>query len=164
MCPAFHIRPAVAADFEPLCSLYEELDEHHRLARPDLFRPVTGERRERSFVTSLIEGPESTILVAQNEAGQLLGFVSAHIRTMPASPVRDERRFTEIDNLVVASAARRGGIGRALMAAAEAWSAEHLIEALELNVYSFNDAVAFYEACGFDSVMTRMRRPIGLPP
>ena len=38
MSPSFQIRTAAAGDYDALCALWTELDEHHRAARPDLFR------------------------------------------------------------------------------------------------------------------------------
>jgi len=43
-------RPARADDFETLCALFEELDEFHRQARPDFFRPFDGPARTREQV------------------------------------------------------------------------------------------------------------------
>jgi ribosomal protein S18 acetylase RimI-like enzyme len=156
-----HIRPARDEDFDQLCDLYEELDEHHRRARPDLFRTPSGPRRERSFVRSLIAGPDSTILVAQAPSGRLLGLSTVIIRIVPASVIRDERRFAEIDSLVVRVDARRRGIARALVQASAAWSSARGMATLELKVHEFNqDALAFYKAAGFTTTIRHMARQI----
>ena len=53
--------------------------------------------------------------------------------------------------LAVAPTARRGGVGRALMAAAEAWLATAGAPKLQLMVRAGNaDALAFYEALGLE--------------
>jgi ribosomal protein S18 acetylase RimI-like enzyme len=157
----FRIRRASIADFEALCVLHEELDEHHRRARPDLFRPPLGDRRERASIAGLIDDASSDILVADIPSRGLVGFVTVIIRHVPASVVRDERQFVEIDGLAVAPAARRLGVGRALVDAARAWSNERGVGALELNVYAFNkDAAAFYEAAGFAPILIRMGREV----
>ena len=155
------IRPALREDFERLCALYEELDEHHRRARPDLFRAPAGSGRERSFVDALIAGPDCTIIVAENRTESLLGFVTVIVRTTPASSVRDERRFAEVDSLVVSRHARRRGIARELVNAADQWSSSRGVASLELSVWEFNqEAAAFYEAVGFETVLRRMSRRI----
>jgi len=53
--------------------------------------------------------------------------------------------------LMVAGAHRRQGIGRALMAAAEAWAREVGVHKLELHVFPYNDAaIALYEDMGYE--------------
>jgi ribosomal protein S18 acetylase RimI-like enzyme len=157
---SFLVRKARPGDFDALCALYQEIDEHHREARPDLFRVPVGERRERSAVAALIEGDDSTILVAE-DGSLLLGFVTMIVKTVPANIVRDERRFAEIDNLVVRAGARRQGIAHALVDAGAAWASARAIETLELSVYAFNiGALAFYRSEGFDPLVVRMTRPL----
>ncbi len=155
------IRLAVAKDFDQLCQLYEELDEHHRRARPDLFRAPSGARRERPFVEAFIAGPDSTILVAQTEAGRLLGLSAVIIRLVPSSAVRAERRFAEIENLVVRADARRRGVAHALVQASAAWSSARGMTTLELKVHEFNQgARSFYETEGFTTTVRQMARTI----
>ena len=53
--------------------------------------------------------------------------------------------------LAVSPGARRGGLGRALMAAAEDWLRGHNVPKLQLMVRDDNDAaLAFYQALGLD--------------
>lgn len=151
------VRPARHSDYDGLCDLFEELDLMHRVARPDLFYAPAGAVREVRYVRELIDGPQSTILVAASERG-LLGFATLVVRTAPASQVRRARRFVEVDGLAVSANARRQGVGRALMEAALAWARGRQIGAVELGVHDFNaNAIAFYEALGFQSLARRMR-------
>jgi ribosomal protein S18 acetylase RimI-like enzyme len=102
-------------------------------------------------------GPDSTILVAEEPAKRLLGFVTLFVRMIPASIVRDERRFVELDNLVVRADARRQGAGRLLVAAAAAWSASIDVPTIELSVWSLNACGKFlYHATGFETIIERM--------
>lgn len=155
------VRAAVEDDFDQLCALFEELDENHRQVRPDLFRAPPGPQRERSFVSSFIAGPDSTIFVAQAESGRLIGLLTIAVRVAPASAVRHERRFAEIDNLVVRGDARRRGVAHALVEASAAWSSARGVITLELTVHEFNrGARAFYEAGGFATTLRHMARAI----
>jgi GNAT superfamily N-acetyltransferase len=66
-----------------------------------------------------------------------------------------------IGELVVADHASRRGIGRALIAAAEAWSRDHGLRKLTLLTGAFNaNARAFYAALGFAEEEVRLTRPI----
>lgn len=150
MVPPNLIRPAVPADYEALCALWEELDEHHRRVRPDLYRPPAGVRRERAWVDSLIEGPDSAILVAQALGGRLSGLAVVRLETPPEIPFRIQRPLVQIDNLVVAAVDRRGGIGAALISACAEWAKARGVDRVELKMMEFNQgARRFYEAMGF---------------
>ena len=108
-----------------------------------------------------IEGPDSTMFVAEDVTG-LLGFCMALVQHRPATPVRDERRLVEIDEIVVRADRRRCGVATALLDAATAWGRDQPgVTAVELNVWDFNDeARAFYEARGFGTLVRRMGRPL----
>ncbi|MGO9545854.1 MAG: N-acetyltransferase family protein [Rhodomicrobium sp.] len=154
----FKIRPAAASDFAQLCKLFDELDEFHRRGRPDLFVKPEGPPREFSEIETLIAGPESTILVAEDSAfPHLIGLAAVLIRETPALPIRPARRFAEVDNLAVAKHARRHGVGRALMREARAWAAGRGVAGMQIGVHEFNaGAIAFYEALGFRTVTRRL--------
>jgi ribosomal protein S18 acetylase RimI-like enzyme len=158
--PPLIIRQATESDYEQLCDLFEELDMLHRQARPDLFRKPEGPPRERAYVSMLIGGRDSTILVASDRGSRCLhGFATLLIRALPENPVRAERRFVEIDNFGVRRDMRRRGIGRLLVEEADRWARRRNFEALELAVHEFNaEAIGFYEAIGFSTSLRRMVR------
>ncbi len=154
------IRPAVWADYDRLCPLFAELDRHHREARPDLFHPIEGPARSPGLVRGLIEGADSAILVAERREG-LMGLVLLIERRIPASLVRPGRRVVEVENLVVTETARGQGIGRALLATAEAWARDRRIQSLELGVHEFNEgAVGFYHRAGMQTALRRMQKAV----
>jgi ribosomal protein S18 acetylase RimI-like enzyme len=82
--------------------------------------------------------------------------------------VRPSRHFTGecdgyIGELVVAERASRRGIGRSLIAAAEAWARDQGLAHLTLHTGTYNaGARAFYAALGFAEEEVRLTRP--LPP
>jgi diamine N-acetyltransferase len=111
-----------------------------------------GPRRNPVFLSSLIAGPDSIILVAGGAGNRLLGLIILFAKTMSASVVRDERRILEIDNLVVRADARRSGIARSLLDAASEWGKTRDATMIELTVWAFNEgAQAFYETAGFET-------------
>ena len=104
-----------------------------------------------------LRGPESELLVAVAPSGELRGFIGLH--RLPALHAAAPACY--ITGLVVARVARGRGIGRDLLAAAEAWaraagcnrivvtSAEHRVE-----------AHAFYERAGFPYTGRRFVRTL----
>jgi ribosomal protein S18 acetylase RimI-like enzyme len=82
--------------------------------------------------------------------------------------VRSSRHFTGerdgyIGELAVAERAVRHGVGRALIAAAEGWAADHGLDNLTLHTGAFNTgARGFYAALGFAEEEVRLTRAV--PP
>lgn len=158
---SFSIRHALLTEHESLCALFEELDEHHRLARPDVFRKPLGPRREASLLDQLIIGPDSVILVAEADKESLLGLAVLMINTVPVSIVCDARRFVYLESLIVRSDARRVGIGQSLIAASKAWAQTQNISSLEVAAWSFNsEAITFYRKVGFLPTIERFAMPV----
>jgi ribosomal protein S18 acetylase RimI-like enzyme len=142
------VRPALASDIAALIPLFEGLDEHHRLALPEVFRKPAGARREQSWLDWLIAGPDQAMLVA--EGPEIVGLVVLIARSVTANIVRDARQFVQIDQLVVSAAARRRGVGRSLIDASKTWARAREISKLEVSAWSFNvDTIEFYRRIGF---------------
>lgn len=102
------IRPATASDYDQLCELFDEVDALHREARPDIFRKPNGPPRSSERVSSLINGPASTILVAER-GGFLLGLSVVVEQPISANPLHVPRRVAEIVTIAVRGTARRRG-------------------------------------------------------
>ena len=67
---AIRVRLAGLRDYEELCALFDQLDEIHREARPDMFQPFPPPARTREQVAHGWRS-RSTVLVAQSEEGVL---------------------------------------------------------------------------------------------
>jgi diamine N-acetyltransferase len=98
------IRAAAAADAAPLAALLRALNDEPGL-RPEL---ITPERVARD----LIGDPRLVLLVAER-AGEVLAFATAH----PYYDSGKSRWGMVMNDLFVAPAARRQGLGRALVGA-----------------------------------------------
>jgi len=130
-------RPARADDAPQLVALVEELGYPStpaavaaRLAR------LLAERDQAVFVAAHEGGAED---------GELVGWV--HVQEF-LSLAGDPTGL--VTGLVVARAARRGGIGRSLMAAAEDWARARGLAAMRLRSrVSRADAHAFYRRLGY---------------
>lgn len=150
------IRPARLCDAAALNGLFEALDEHHRQALPDVFRTPPEARRKEIWLEETIQGPDSAILIAQGVDDRIIGLAVLAVRSVAEIPVREARRFVEINELVVAAEARHLGVGRCLIDAARAWARDHDLPALEVSAWSFNrEAIDFYRRVGFAPTVER---------
>lgn len=150
------IRTARLSDYEALCSLFDELDEFHRQARPDFFQPFEGPVRPREQVERWLDDPASTVLVAESEEG-LVGLAVLLTRPPSAFAGAVPRKVIELDNLVVRADQRNHRIGRLLLDASLKWTRGQCATHVEVAVHSFNrDARRFYENFGFTPSIDRL--------
>ena len=131
------IRPAGVDDLDALAPLF---DAYRR------FYEQPGDvARASAFLHERMERGESTILVAE-DAGQLLGFCQLYPTWCSVAAART---FVLYD-LFVAPHARRGGVGRALMRAAQAFGRAAGAVRLDLSTARGNaQAQALYESEGW---------------
>ena len=150
------IRPARPEDYEALCALFDELDEFHRQARPDFFRPFDGPPRTRDVVERWCGGPGSTVLVADAD-GEVIGLAVLLRRTPSGFAGAVPREVIELDNLVVRGDWRSRRVGRHLLDAVLDWSRGQGASHVEVAVHAFNrDARRFYERFGFAASIDRL--------
>jgi len=156
----FEIRPATAADYQEICRLCEAVDALHRRHLPHIYRTPDGPAREWSFIQHLLESPDVSFLVAEIN-GELAGFVTVMLERAAAIPLFVPRLYAVIDNLAVDERYRRRGLGRALMAQAEAWALAKGAGEVTLNVYEFNQpAQEVYRALGYQTRSRKMAKPL----
>ncbi len=149
-------RPARREDYETLCALFDELDEFHRQARPDFFRPFDGPARPREQVERWCESPGSAVLVAEG-SGKVVGLAVLLTRPPMAFAGAVPRNVIELDNLVVRRDWRSRKVGHHLLEATRRWSREQGATHIEVAVHAFNrDARRFYERFGFFPSIDRL--------
>ncbi|HEV3253105.1 MAG TPA: GNAT family N-acetyltransferase [Candidatus Acidoferrales bacterium] len=138
MAGATRVRAATLADAAALAPLSGQLGYP---ATPE----ETAQRLRR-----ILDDAQHAVFVAE-AAGRVAGWVHVFVyRTMES----DAR--AEIGGLVVDEAARSRGIGRALMAGAEAWAREKGCQAVGLRSNVIREkAHAFYEALGYRLIKTQ---------
>lgn len=105
--PGMLIREARAADIPALTQLCGELGY------------ASEESQVRRRLARVNEDKENRIIVAEDAAGAVIGWVQVHFTRWLASDPRGE-----VVGLVVSSQFRGRGIGRMLMQAAETWTKE----------------------------------------
>ena len=141
---SFRIRAADPADAEQLTRLAEAVS-----AEPGGWLISTGgEWRsagdERRYLKALRRYPHAAVFVAERDDGALVGRLSVSRDTHPASS-----HVADL-GLMVASDARRQGVGRALLWSAVEWARGAGVRKLELHVFPHNGpAIALYEKHGY---------------
>lgn len=150
---SIQVRQAVLSDYRALCALFEELDEFHRLRRPDFFRRFEGPVRTWEQVGKWLAGPDSTVLVAEERAEDEADIVGlAVLLPRPPSPFAGAvpRKVVVLDNLVVRADRRDRKTGEKLVSAAMDWARGRGASHVELGVHAVNrHARRFYERLGF---------------
>jgi ribosomal protein S18 acetylase RimI-like enzyme len=131
-------RPAEARDLEAVATLFDSYRQFYEMPA-DL-------ALARRYLTERFQKKESVIIVAQSDAGELVGFTQLY----PAfCSVLAARTFVLYD-LFVTPAARGTGAGRALMDAAEAHGRGAGAARLELSTAHTNKiGQSLYESCGW---------------
>lgn len=153
---AILIRTARMGDYDDLITLFDQLDELHRQARPDVFQRFDGPARTREQIEQWLAGPGSTVLVAES-GHDVVGL--AVLLTRPPSPFPGAvpNKVIELDNIVVRADRRGRRIGRRLLDATLAWSRGEAASHVVVSVHAFNrDARRFYEDFGFAPSVDRL--------
>jgi GNAT superfamily N-acetyltransferase len=108
-----------------------------------------------------LDDPDYGITVAESTDGSLLGWIGMEFRFL-----LELGEEVEIVGLVVRQGARRLGIGKALLAAAEEWARRRGQESIRVrsNV-TRPESHPFYERMGYARVKTQhcYRKPLGVP-
>lgn len=150
--PELRIRPAAPEDASWLLPMSSRLHDFG----PPPFRPR--EQMDRAVaddIGSTLEtaSEAAAVFVVEDPLGAALGFV--HVRTL--QDYFTAEAHGHVSDLVVAEGAEGRGAGRALMAAAEAWSMSRGHRLLTLNVFDENRrARALYERLGYRPDTIRM--------
>lgn len=132
------IRIATLADLEVVAPLFDAYRQFYEQA-PDLMAA-------RHFIRDRLQRDESTVLLASNDAGQAVGFCQLY----PLFCSIEARPIYSLSDLFVSPEARRTGIGRALLLAAERHARNTGRARLELTTARTNKtAQAVYESLGW---------------
>jgi ribosomal protein S18 acetylase RimI-like enzyme len=151
------IRPAAERDFPELVPLFEELDALHREAVPHVFKPPGGPARSQEELRKM--SSDTGVLLLAEQGGLVVGVANAYILDTAEEFVFRARRSVVIDNVAVATQSRRQGVATQLVRELERWAASRDADAVELNVWSFNEsAAAFYRSLGYTTVRERLAK------
>ena len=121
----------------------------------DMGYPTTAAAMTERLTVVLADSNYMT-LVAET-GGAVVGIIGASL----GHYYEKDGLYSRIVVLAVSSAARRRGIGRQLVEAAEAWSATHGARELFLNSgFHRPEAHAFYERCGYSRTGFRFTKQL----
>jgi ribosomal protein S18 acetylase RimI-like enzyme len=152
------IRPANDADRDFVAGLVSSLLEFGSPMWRDAEALAPGFRE--ALIRALANrDARSPLLIAQDEDGTPLGFISLKVSKDMADVERGH-----VADLAVKANARRTGVGSALMGAAEAWAREQRLPALSLDVWSTNErALTFYGHLGYRPESLCLVKPLNEP-
>ena len=144
------------SDRDAINEMAQQVHAMHVAWRPDIYE-MTGELYPTERFEAAIR--ERTLYTAKL-AGVTVGYVSLKIRNFDW-PGMVKRKVMFVDELCVVETARRQGIGTAMMADVRALAMAFGCTDLQLGVYPQNDeAVAFYQKCGFTIRSIDMQRKV----
>lgn len=144
-------RPARAGDGAGIARCWTDAGRHYIEVDPSRYQvPETAGLAEWFEASLARPDGDRTVLVVDRE-GAVAGFCAAHVERPVPEPWRQlQRDFGRvrvvIDAIAVAEDQRRGGVGTALMAAAEAWGRSLGAQAAFVDGFVAGPtAVPFYE-------------------
>ena len=156
------IRRAEAADYREACGLWAEADGLHAQEHSDRFRSTDQSARSRGLFDAHLGDAEQALSVAEVD-GEVVGLVRVQAferLEVPDVPALAPRRFAMVQELVVAEAHRRRGIGTRLMREAERWARDRGVTEVGLSVYEFNQAaLRLYHRLGYSTDRQPPTRP-----
>ena len=141
------VRIAKPEDAERINELRRQVNDLHVAGRPNHFKAGFGEELQKHVYMYLTDG--IGYAAVDEEDGQITGMVMVDYIDRPESPYRYAERFAHIAEICVDEQYRRRGVGKRLLDFVKADAKEKGFSRIELDVWAFNDALAFYEAEGY---------------
>ena len=151
------VRFALPQDAEEINVLRKEVNDLHVAGRPNHFKAGFGKELQDHVYMYLAGG--FGYAAVDEEEGQIIGMVMVDYIDRPESPYRYAERYAHIAEICVDEKHRRQGVGKRLLDFVKADAKAKGFSRIELDVWAFNDALAFYEAEGY----TVFRRYLELP-
>ncbi|KON90004.1 alanine acetyltransferase [Sporosarcina globispora] len=151
-----NIRPYKETDKDFLVSLSTRFAECNLMGWRD---PQKMEEAQLKIAKESLNdpSPDTEIFVAEEETGELLGFLEV-------KPHKDFLSGIEQGNIVAIAVSSKGegkGIGKRLMEKAEEWAHQNGYHQLVLNVFAKNDrAVNFYKHLNYETEVLKMVKEI----
>jgi len=141
------VRRAVPEDVPAIVEIWKEFFDFHGARDPHYTRKEDGHELFGPFIESQMAQPESDVWVAER-GGIVVGYCLAKIEKTP--PVFVRVTYGSIWDLAVTAAARRQGVGEALVRDVEAWFSENSQTRYETRLSTSNEvSTAFWAKMGY---------------
>ncbi len=151
-----HIRPAHAGDDEFILSLVERFVDFELPRWRKRSDCASGIRRDLKRALDELPASEN-LFVAEGESGERLGF----LRVQKTRDFFSGRANCHISDLVVARGCEGRGVGRALLAHAQAWAKQQRCTLITLAVFPGNTrARELYGRAGFAEDLLRLAKQV----
>lgn len=154
------IRRGTPGDVPALRVLYQQLDDVHGIAEPEVVPMHDQAPRAVADIEEQIANDIVLVAVRADDAipeGQVVGFARITVKDLGAYYMFPD--VAEVEDLAVLEGLRGQGVGRRLMAAAEEWAATAGHVELWVTAWTFNEtAAALYSRQGFKPLSTRFRK------
>lgn len=145
----YKIRQCTADDIEFVITLLSKLCDLHHKGRSDVFK-AGGCKYTPADIITLLTRNDAFIDICVDNNDQRLGYCIQYIKQTKQDSCRNHRKVLYIDDLCISEKQRSNGAGSAMMAAAKQRAITFECDAVELNVWEFNEnAIAFYERLGY---------------
>ncbi len=153
------IRPAHDSDLPLLVELNRHVHEMHLQLEPELYRTVDPATLVDSFTKRLAD-PEWEIRLAEVD-GDCVGYICWTRRCREETPFTHTTDTLYVDQIEVVPPARRCGVGRKLMDAAELRARELDCADVTLHVQGGNEvARAFYKGLDYNTISVKLKRSV----
>lgn len=153
MQPMITIRPATPTDLDFILAL---LPSYAEFGLPPWRDADVMVRTDSEVLTAALQSG-AAIFIAEDQTQNPLGFIHLH----PGSDHYFKAKQCHISDLIVAPAGRGQGVGKLLMAQAEAWAQDNGYQRLTLNVFDGNErARKLYEELGFGADVVKYIKEI----
>lgn len=140
------IRKIVEEDYEELRKLVYQVHELHYSNRPDIY--IDGNPLPLEYFNGILNDTTALNYVYV-EDNKILGLLMATKKNNRAILISKKRTIYFIEDIVVDKNSRRKGIGKKLYYFLKEQASKEKIDAIELNVWAFNEsAIKFYESLG----------------
>jgi GNAT superfamily N-acetyltransferase len=154
------IRLGTVEDYPAARAVIAETLAFHCEGAPAFFQEAETLLPSEAYLADLLEGGNGAWFLADHE-GEIVGFVTVRLRLGSFEPFQVPEPRAIVDQLGIAAAWRRRGIGRRLMEAAHEWARQHGARRVLLNVWEFNEgALALYASLGYTTINRNMAKVI----
>jgi ribosomal protein S18 acetylase RimI-like enzyme len=149
-------------DVAVLIRLNSHVQALHARIEPSFFKAITDADELEAYFETVLANPNNRVILAEDDAAAL-GYIWFQEQLVPETPFTWPRQRTYIYQIAVDEAARRRGIGSALLAHVEELAHDAGIDTLALDTWASNStAQAFFSARGYSTLTIGCEKQIGI--